>query len=165
VGDFRDIMTGVDRLIETGLADADRLAISGASYGGYMTAWSITQTTRFRAAVVGCAITDLISFMGTTDVRPRFENYLGLDPRDYLRLSPLEFVDRVRTPSLVWHGDQDPRVPPTQGREWYSALHHNGVPVELLIYHDEGHGLKGPKHQKDLLERELAWLDRWIPAP
>ena len=162
MGDFRDVMSGVDHLIETGLADPDRLAISGASYGGYMTAWSITQTNRFRAAVVGCAITDLVSFFGTTDVRTRFENYLGTDPRQYVRLSPMEYVDRVRTPSLIWHGDQDPRVPPTQGREFYSALKHHGVPVEMLIYHGEGHGLKGPRHQSDLLEREVRWLERWV---
>jgi dipeptidyl aminopeptidase/acylaminoacyl peptidase len=163
VGDFRDVMTGIDHLIETGIADGDRLAISGASYGGYMTAWSITQTTRFRAAVVGCAITDLVSFFGTTDVRTRFENYLGADPHQYVRLSPVQYVDRVRTPALIWHGDQDPRVPPGQGRELYSALKHHSVAVEMLIVHGEGHGLKGPRHQRDLLEREVQWLQRWVP--
>ena len=162
-GDFRDIMTGVDHLIEIGIADPDRLAISGASYGGYMAAWSITQTNRFRAAIVGCAVTDLVSFMGTTDVRTRFETYLGTDPRRYVRLSPMEYVDRARTPSLIWHGDQDPRVPLTQGHELFSALKRQGVPVEFLIYHGEGHGLSMPSHQMDLMQREFAWLDRWVP--
>jgi dipeptidyl aminopeptidase/acylaminoacyl peptidase len=164
MGDFRDIQTGIDHLVETGLADPDRLAISGDSYGGYIAAWSITQTKRFRAAVVGCGITNIVSFIGTTDVPSRFENYLGTDPRLYVRLSPMEYVDRVRTPALIWHGDQDPRVPPTQGRELYTALKRNGVPAELLIYHGEGHGLSGLRHRKDLLEREIVWLDRWIPA-
>jgi dipeptidyl aminopeptidase/acylaminoacyl peptidase len=161
VGDFRDIMTGIDHLIGIGLADPDRLAISGASYGGYMAAWSITQTNRFRAAIVGCAVTNLVSFIGTTDVRSRFEAYLGTDPRRYVRLSPMEYVDRARTPSLIWHGDQDPRVPLTQGREFYSALKHHGVPTEFLIYHGEGHGLRLARHQKDLMEREVAWLERF----
>lgn len=81
LGDYQDLMTGVDHLIEAGLADPDRLAISGASYGGYMTAWTISQTNRFTAAVVGCAITDVPSFMRTTDVPDRFADYLGEDDR------------------------------------------------------------------------------------
>ena len=161
IGDYQDVMTGVDWLIEKGWADPDRMAMSGASYGGYMTSWTITQTDRFRAAVIGAPVTDIPSFIRTTDVPDRFEAYLGEDPRVYERSSPLHFASNLRTPSLVWHGDGDIRVPLMQGRHLYTALLKNNVPAKFVIYHGEPHGLQNPKHVRDLLDRKIEWLERW----
>ncbi len=161
LGDYQDVMTGVDRLIEKGWADADKMAISGASYGGYMSSWTISQTNRFRAAVIGAPITDVPSFIRTTDVPERFEDYLGRDPLAYARSSPLHFARNLRTPSLIWHGDEDIRVPLMQGRHLYTALLANDVPAEFLIYHGEAHGLRDPRHVRDLIERKVEWLERW----
>ena len=161
VGDYHDVMTGVDWLIEKGWADPERMAMSGASYGGYMTSWTISQTNRFRAAVIGAPITDVPSFVRTTDVPERFENYLGRDPVAYSRSSPMHFAHNLRTPSLIWHGDQDIRVPLMQGRHLYTALLKNNVPARFLIYHGEAHGLRNPQHIRDLLDRKIEWLERW----
>lgn len=162
LGDYQDLMSGVDHLVESGLADGERLAISGASYGGYMTAWTISQTNRFKAAVVGCAITDVPSFMRTTDVPDRFADYLGEDDRLYARHSPSTYGDRMRTPSLIWHGDADARVPLMQSRHIYTQLLKNGTPAELVVYHGEGHGARRGEVRRDLLEREWNWITRWV---
>ena len=155
-------MSGVDHLIESGVVDPERMAISGASYGGYMTSWTISQTNRFKAAVIGAAITDVPSFIRTTDVPERFEDYLGKDQKRYYRSSPMYFADNIETPSLIWHGDEDIRVPLMQGRHLYTALLKNKVPAEFVIYHGEAHGLRQAKHRRDLLERKLRWLERWV---
>jgi len=161
VGDYQDVMTGVDWLIANGWADPDRMAMSGASYGGYMTSWTISQTDRFRAVVIGAPITDVPSFIRTTDVPDRFEDYLGSDPRAYPRSSPMHFAHNLSTAALIWHGDEDIRVPLMQGRHLYTALLKNGVPAEFLIYHGEAHGLRDPGHVRDLLDRKIEWLERW----
>ncbi|MDX1983901.1 MAG: S9 family peptidase [Bryobacteraceae bacterium] len=162
LGDYQDVMTGVDHLIALGLADADRLAISGASYGGYMTAWTISQTSRFKAAIAGCGITDVASFIRTTDVPDRFEHYLGADDRLYARHSPMTYGASIRTPTLIWHGDRDERVPLMQSRHLYTQLLKNKVPTQLVIYHGEAHGARRADVRRDLLERELRWLERWV---
>ena len=154
LGDYQDVMTGVDHLIERGLVDENRMAISGSSYGGYMTSWTISQTNRFKAAVVGAAITDVPSFVRTTDVPERFEDYLGKDQKNYHRSSPMYYADNIRTPTLIWHGDGDIRVPLMQGRHLYTALKQKGVPTEFVIYHGEAHGIRNPEHQRDLLARK-----------
>jgi len=106
-------------------------------------------------------VTDIPSFIRTTDVPDRFEDYLGEDPRVYERSSPMHFASNLRTPSLVWHGDGDIRVPLMQGRHLYTALLKNNVPAKFVIYHGEPHGLQNPKHVRDLLDRKIEWLERW----
>jgi dipeptidyl aminopeptidase/acylaminoacyl peptidase len=138
------------------------MAIWGESFGGYMASWAISQTHRFKAAVVGCAITDVPSFVRTTDVPDRFEGYLGNDPKVYARHSPMLFGEQMKTPALVWHGDLDARVPLMQSRHLYTQLRKNGVPVEFVIYPGEGHGLRLPAYGRDLLEREVRWLNKWV---
>jgi dipeptidyl aminopeptidase/acylaminoacyl peptidase len=127
-----------------------------------MTAWTISQTNRFKAAVVGCAITDVPSFMRTTDVPDRFADYLGLDDRLYARHSPSTYGNSMRTPSLIWHGDGDQRVPLMQSRHIYTQLLKNGVPTEFVVYHGEGHGVRLKDNARDLLEREWRWITRWV---
>jgi dipeptidyl aminopeptidase/acylaminoacyl peptidase len=149
-------------LIEKGIVDSDRMAIVGASYGGYMTSWTISQTNRFKAAVAGAAITDVPSFMRTTDVPDRFEDYLGNDPRLWNRHSPMHYASNIVTPTLIWHGDGDIRVPMMQGRHLYTALLANGTPTEFVIYQGEAHGVSNHEHARDLMERKIRWLDRWV---
>lgn len=162
-GDFRDLMAGVDLLIDSGIADPDRLAAYGASYGGYLTSWSITQTNRFKAAICGCGLTDLFSFHAQTDITPSFlELYLGASPYDepeaYRSRSAMTFIKKATTPTLIWHGEQDVRVPIAQSYELYWGLRHAGVETELVIYPREGHGLGEVPHQQDLFERVVQWL-------
>ena len=165
-GDFHDIMSGVDHLIERGVADPDRLAIMGWSYGGYMTSWAITQTDRFKAACVGAAVTNLVSFNGTSDIPGFLPDYFAGefwdDPETYRRHSPVFNAKGVTTPTLIQHGEADVRVPLGQGREFYNAVKRQGTPVEMVVYPRQGHGLDEPRLIVDLEHRANAWLDRWV---
>jgi dipeptidyl aminopeptidase/acylaminoacyl peptidase len=176
-GDYRDLMAGVDAVIAMGVADPDRLGIMGWSYGGFMTAWTITQTTRFKAASVGAAVTDLVSFTGTTDIPSFVPDYFGGDfwseelLEVYRKHSAMAFVGSVRTPTLIQHGSEDPRVPISQGYQLYEALERRGVPVEMVVYPRQKHPIREPRLLRDLAERNLAWMNRWVrgvaasPAP
>jgi len=166
-GDFQDIMSGVDYLIEQKIADPERLGIGGWSYGGFMTSWTVTQTNRFKAAVVGAAVTNLFSFDGTTDITPSFlRNYFLDIPFNrraaYDNHSAMTFLKNCTTPSLVLHGEADERVPVSQGWEFYNGLKMLGVPTEMVVYPREHHGFKERAHQLDLLTRVLAWYDKQL---
>lgn len=165
-GDFQDIMAGVDHLVAQGLADPDRLGILGWSYGGFMTSWTITQTQRFKAACVGAALTNPISFNGTADIPSFLPDYFGAEFWDdldaYRRHAPVLHAGSVRTPALIQHGEADVRVPVSQGREYYNALKRRGVPTELVIYPRQDHAFVEPRLIIDLRRRSVAWLDRWI---
>lgn len=167
-GDFCDIMAGVDALIDRGIADPNRLGIMGWSYGGYMTSWAITQTTRFRAASVGAGVTNLMSFNGTTDIPSFLPDYLAAefwdDPEVYAAHSALFNVKDVTTPTLIQHGERDDRVPLGQGKELYNALKRQGVPVEMDIYPRQQHGPSEPRIIMDIMRRNLEWFDRWVMA-
>lgn len=165
-GDYNDIMTGVDHLIKEGIADENKLGIMGWSYGGFMTSRVITKTHRFKAASIGAAVTNGVSFAGQTDIPEFMAYYFGGWPWDdlkvYLDLSPIFHVKGVRTPSLIQHGEVDLRVPLAQGQEMYLALKKQGVPVEFVTYPREPHGLQEPKHVKDAVTRNLNWFNKWI---
>lgn len=165
--DLEDVLDGVDQLVAQGIADPERLGIGGWSYGGFMTSWTVTQTHRFKAAVIGAAVTDLFSFHGTTDLTPSFLKFYfhGLPyGRDevYRKHSAMSFVQNVKTPSLVLHGEADFRVPISQGWELYNALKQLGVPTEMVTYPREPHLLGERAHQVDLLTRVLDWFDRYL---
>jgi dipeptidyl aminopeptidase/acylaminoacyl peptidase len=166
IGDFQDILSGVDHLVERGVADPDRLGIIGWSYGGYLTSWAITQTNRFRAAVVGAGVTNLVSQNGTSDIPSFVPDYFAAEFWDdldvYRRHSALFNVKGARTPTLILHGEQDVRVPLSQGRELYNALKRQGVAVEMAIYPRQGHVVDEPRLLIDLQRRTTAWLDRWV---
>ena len=121
--DFEDLMSGVDHVIGLGVADADRLAVMGWSYGGYMTSWVVGHTTRFKAAAVGAGVTNLWSFTGTADITGFLPDYFGGEPwevfENFRKHSPMSYVKNVTTPTLVLHGEADVRVPVTQGYEFY----------------------------------------------
>lgn len=166
-GDWVDIQSGVDDLIDKKISDPERLGIGGWSYGGFMTSWAVTQTQRFKAAVVGAGVTNLFSFNGTTDVTPSFLKTYFLDlpfnRRDaYERHSPMTFVKNVKTPTLIVHGAVDERVPLGQGQEFYQALKQTGVETEMVIYPRQHHGFQERAHQIDLLRRILAWYKKHV---
>ncbi len=161
--DFQDIMSGVDAVITKGIADADKCVVMGGSYGGFMTFWTITQTDRFKAAIGHAAISDWYSFHGQSDVPGLMEyGFLGQPwtaAETYRKWSPMTYVERVRTPILMTHGEQDKRVPIAQGEQFYRALKKRGVETVFLRYPREGHGIQEPNHQIDLVGRQLAWFD------
>jgi len=165
-GDYRDIMTGVDALVARGVADPDKLAHIGWSYGGYMTAWVVTQTTRFKAAMVGAGLTNMWSMYGTNDIPSVLIAYFGGIPNPqtlphYLDRSAMTHIDKAKTPTLILHGANDERVPVGQAYEMYRGLKDRGVPTELVFYPREGHGIQEYYHQKDRLERIYNWVTKY----
>jgi dipeptidyl aminopeptidase/acylaminoacyl peptidase len=165
-GDYRDIMTGVDAMIARGVADPARLAHIGWSYGGYMTAWVITQTNRFKAAMVGAGLTNMVSMYGTNDIPNVITTYFGGIPgKDTLALyharSAMTHIDKVTTPTLILHGANDERVPTGQAYELFRGLKDRGKTVELVFYPREGHGITEYYHQKDRLTRIQEWVTRY----
>jgi dipeptidyl aminopeptidase/acylaminoacyl peptidase len=164
-GDYRDIQTGIDALVARGIADSTRLAQSGWSYGGYMTAWTLTQTTRFKAVVVGAGLTDMYSMYATNDIPRVLDGYFGAEPwndtTEYRKRSAMTYIKSARTPTLILHGQADLRVPVGQAQELYAGLRKNGVPVQLVFYPREPHGLGEPRHQLDKMNREVEWIRKW----
>ena len=164
--DYQDLIAGVDALIERGVADKDRLAVCGWSYGGFMTSTIVTKTDRFRCAVVGAGVTDLISMAGTCDIpdfnRSYFDSWPWEDAQFYVDHSAVLHADKVKTPTLVVHGEKDERVPTSQGWEFYTALKKRGVPTDLLLLPRQPHGPREPRLLKSVQEWHLAWLDRYV---
>jgi dipeptidyl aminopeptidase/acylaminoacyl peptidase len=165
-GDYKDLMTGVDHVIEMGIADPDRMAVMGWSYGGYMTNWVIGQTTRFKAAATGAGLSNLISMWGTNDIPSTMDDYFLGTPAEhatgYVKMSPLYYVKNVTTPTLILHGEIDPRVPTGQGYEMYTALKRRGVETVMVVYPRTKHGPEEPKFVLDIMERHVAWVSKHI---
>ncbi len=165
-GDYEDIQSGLDNLVAKGVADPDRLAQSGWSYGGYMTAWTLTQTTRFKAVMVGAGLTNMYSMYSTNDLQRVLEGYFGGEPWNdtefYWRKSAMAFIKKANTPTLILHGAADTRVPVGQAQELYMGLRKNSVPVELVFFPREPHGLQEPRHQLDKMRREYAWFSKYV---
>jgi dipeptidyl aminopeptidase/acylaminoacyl peptidase len=161
-GDMRDILSGVDRLVADGVADQDRLFVYGSSYGGYMTSWLVGQTDRFRAAVAQNAVTDLTMMWTLSDLQSWTEWEFGGRPWEVPQRmrehSPLTFAGKVKTPTLLLHSAADRRCPLPMGRAFHQALKARGVPTGLVVYPDEGHGIKQPRHREDVLRRVLDWF-------
>lgn len=165
-GDYRDLMAGVDHVIQMGVADPDRLGVMGWSYGGYMTSWTITQTHRFKAASVGAGVTNLFSFTGTADIPGFLPDYLGSQPWENLDLyrsrSAVANAKGVTTPTLIQHGESDARVPISQGYEFYNALKQQGVPVRMLVLPRQPHGPNEPKMMLKIMETNLDWFEKHL---
>jgi dipeptidyl aminopeptidase/acylaminoacyl peptidase len=164
--DYQDIQAGIDNLVQKGIADPDRLAQTGWSYGGYMTAWTLTQTNRFKAVMVGAGLTDIFSLYSTTDTQRVLDGYFGAEPWNHPELyrsrSAMTFIRNAKTPTLIQHGAADLRVPPGQAQELYMGLMRNGVPVEMVLFPREPHGLQEPRHQLDKMRREYAWFSKYV---
>ncbi|MBV6521839.1 MAG: Dipeptidyl-peptidase 5 [Gemmatimonadaceae bacterium] len=171
-GDYRDIMTGVDELVRRGIADSTRLAVTGWSYGGYMTGWVVSQTGRFKAAMMGAGLSNMVSMYGTTDIpgyigtfydgMPQLDGSLTNKSLDFYRSrSAITYSDKVTTPLLMLHGGNDERVPIGQPMEYFRNLKDRGKTVELVFYPREGHGLGEYYHQIDKVKREYEWLAKY----
>ncbi len=165
-GDFRDIMAGVDAVLERGLADPKRIGIMGGSYGGFMTNWAIGQTDRFAAAISMFGIFNLVTDFSNSAV-PRWDpEYMGAyyweDPEIYRLCSPSTYLENIRTPVLILHGDHDDNTFISNSREMYQALRQRGVTCQFVHYPREGHGVREPNHKLDEARRCLAWFDRYV---
>ena len=167
--DWQDINSGIDYVVDQGIADPDRIGFAGGSYGGYMTAWAVTQTDRLKAAVMSAGISDWRSFHGNSRLSGwEVIHYGGSRSEDVLelweRFSPINYVDSVTTPTLIVHGEKDLDVPVEQAYAFYRALKDRGVETELIIYPRGGHGIRERSHTLDKTRRSVQWLaDRLVP--
>ena len=164
-GDFKDVMAGIDDLANKGIADLDRLGIGGWSYGGYMSEWAITQTPRFKAAVSGAGMANLISEYGAEQHPSYDEWFWGVPyekPTGFLNSSPFLHVKNAKTPTLILQGDADTVDPLGQSQELYRGLKRYGVETELVVYPREPHGFHEEKHLLDRLNRIVAWYDKFL---
>jgi dipeptidyl aminopeptidase/acylaminoacyl peptidase len=169
--EWSDIVSGIDLLIADGVADPDRLGIGGWSHGGFMAAWAVGQTDRFKAAFMGAGISDwgmqvAAGELGTLEADLGGScGWEGPGPHSHDRLSPISFASRVRTPVLILHGADDTNVPLGQATYFHRALCRFGVEHEFVVYPREGHGIVERHHQLDVLRRTRAWFDRWLGGP
>jgi len=160
-------MAAVDYAVSKGLADPERLGIGGWSYGGYMAAWGVTQTNRFKASVSGAPMTDLASEFGTESPGVNEGDTWALgtpyENQDlFIRRSPVTFVKNVKTPTLLLNGEEDTTDPIGQVQQFYRGLKRYKVESELVIYPREGHGIREEKHQIDVLNRVIAWYEKYL---
>ncbi len=165
-GESKDLVSGAQAMVERGIADPDRLAIGGWSWGGYLTAWTITQTDVFKAAIMGAGVANLVSDHAAGDIAEANMAYYSGHPYThwdrYADRSPVRHAANVSTPTLILHGGADSRVHPTQGMEFHRALQVLGVPVRFVRYPREGHGIAERHHQIDLMKRIVEWLERYV---
>lgn len=165
-GDYEDLMSGVDRVLEMGVAQPDSLCLMGWSYGGYMTSFMVTRTDRFKAASMGAGLPNLVSMVHTTDIPNYLVAHMGgelwEDYEIYEKHSAMYHIKNVTTPTQVIHGAEDLRVPFTQGQEFYVALKRLGVPTEMIVYPRTPHGPREPKFLMDVSPRILAWFEKHL---
>ncbi len=165
-GDLRDILAGVDAAAAAAPIDPERVGLIGWSYGGFMSMWAVTQTARFKAAVAGAGIANWQSYYGQNRIDRWMLPFFGAsvydDPAVYAKSSPINFIKNARTPTLVLHGDRDSEVPTPQGYEFWHALKTLGVPTQLVIYENEGHGVSRPEHLRDMERRIVEWFETYL---
>jgi dipeptidyl aminopeptidase/acylaminoacyl peptidase len=170
-GEWTDILAGLDALVADGVADPARLGIAGWSHGGFMAAWAVTQTGRFRAAVMGAGIADWsmqvsLGELGRTEAGLGGSfGWEGPGPHRHDQLSPISYAANVTTPVLILHGEDDTNVPVGQAMYFHRALTHFSIDHELVIYPRENHSFTERAHQIDVLERTRSWFTRWLGAP
>jgi dipeptidyl aminopeptidase/acylaminoacyl peptidase len=165
-GDLRDILAGVDTALLRHPIDPNRLGVTGWSYGGYMTMWTVTQTKRFRAAMAGAGIANWQSYYGQNLIDQWMIPFFGAsvydDPGVYQKSSPIQFIKNVTTPTLVVVGERDAECPSPQSYEFWHALRALGTATELVVYAEEGHLFQDPKNRVDVQDRTVAWFDRYL---
>jgi dipeptidyl aminopeptidase/acylaminoacyl peptidase len=162
-GDLRDILSGVDAVLKRYPVDPERIGIGGWSYGGYMTMWAVTQTNRFHAAVSGAGLANWQSYYGENSIDQWMIPYFGAsvydDPAVYAKSAPIDFIKRVKTPTLVVVGERDGECPAPQSYEFWHALKTLGVKTQLVVYPNEGHRFVNPEHILDVMQRTVAWFN------
>jgi dipeptidyl aminopeptidase/acylaminoacyl peptidase len=167
-GDLRDILAGVDTVLAKYPVDAGRVGLTGWSYGGFMTMFAVTQTGRFKAAVAGAGISNWQSYYGENSIDQWMTPFFGAsvysDPAVYAKSSAINFIDKVKTPTLVVVGDRDGECPAPQSFEFWHALRDEHVSTQLVVYPNEGHGFVSAEHRTDVLVRALDWFAKYMPA-
>lgn len=166
--EFEDVLAGIDQLIDDGLVNKNKVGTGGWSYGGYFSAWAATKhSDRFKASMVGAGLTNMISFMGTTDIPYEMSivhwNQWWFDNMElHWERSPLSHINNAKTPTLVIHGLRDERVHPEQGMQLWQALRIKGVETELVLYPREPHGLLERSHKLDYMDRLVGWYNKHV---
>ena len=167
-GDLRDILTGIDAAEKVAPIDDTRLGLTGGSYGGFMAMWANTQTNRFKAIVAGAGLSNWVSYYGTNGIDqwmlPFFGKTLYEDRKAYEDVSAVNFIKNAKTPTFIAVGERDIEVPPTQSIEYWHGLKDQGVPTSLVIYPEEGHGIRNPANAADLRRRTVAWFAKYLGA-
>ncbi|WP_404367527.1 S9 family peptidase [Sphingomonas sp. MMS24-J45] len=165
-GDLRDILAGIDAVEKVAPIDDARLGLSGGSYGGFMAMWANTQTNRFKAIVAGAGLSNWVSYYGTNGIDqwmlPFFGKTMYDDRKAYEDVSAVNFIKNAKTPTFIYVGERDIEVPPTQSIEYWHGLKDMGVPTSLVIYPEEGHGIRNPVNAGDVRARTLAWFDKYL---
>jgi dipeptidyl aminopeptidase/acylaminoacyl peptidase len=168
-GDLKDILAGVDAAELAAPIDDARLGVYGHSYGGFMTMWTVTHSTRFKAAVAGAGISDWVAYYGQNGIDQWMVPFFGStaydDPSVYDRLSPIRYIKAARTPTFIYVGERDVECPPAQSLEFHHGMDAMGVPNTLVIYAGEGHGIREAANRADLKRRILGWFDQYLGAP
>ena len=167
IGDAWDVLSGIDALVQQGIADRDRVGSMGWSQGGYISAFLTTKhSDRFKAISVGAGISDWMTYYVNTDIHPFTRQYLKAtpwdDPKIYADTSPMTYIKQARTPTLIQHGDQDARVPIPNAFQLYQGLRDQNVPVQLSIFKGFGHGINKPKANRAAMQQNLDWFTRYI---
>jgi dipeptidyl aminopeptidase/acylaminoacyl peptidase len=166
VGDYWDVISGVDYLIARGIVDRDRVGAMGWSQGGYISAFITCSSDRFKAVSVGAGISDWMTYYVNTDIHPFTRQYLKATPWDdpaiYQKTSPIAYVTKAKTPTLIQHGELDKRVPIPNAYELRQALEDRGVPVKMIVYKGFGHGIDKPKQQHAVMKHNYEWFSHWI---
>ena len=166
VGDYWDVISGVDHLIKQGMVDRDRVGAMGWSQGGYISAFITCSSDRFKAVSVGAGISDWMTYYVNTDIHPFTRQYLKAtpweDPEIYQKTSPIFYVKNAKTPTLIQHGEQDKRVPIPNAYELRQALEDRRVPVKMVVYKGFGHGIDKPKQQRSVMEQNYDWFVQWV---
>jgi dipeptidyl aminopeptidase/acylaminoacyl peptidase len=165
--DYQDVMAAVDHVVASGVADPNRLGVGGWSYGGILTNYVITKTTRFKAAISGASEVNYAANYGHDHYQRQWEAELGLPwehVERWIKLSPFYRVGAIKTPTLILGGQEDWNVPLQNSEQLYQALRRLGVPTELIVYPGQGHGIRRPSYQKDRYQRYIAWYDKYVKA-
>lgn len=167
LGDYEDVVSGVEALVARGWVDGEQVGIMGWSQGGYISAFAATYGgDRFKAASVGAGTTNWVTDYANTDVHPFTQQYLGATPWDdmeiYKKTSPMTYIKKAKTPTLIQHGEYDRRVPIANAFELYQGLKDMGVESRLVIYRGMGHGIYRPRLNRRVLQDNLDWFNRWL---
>lgn len=167
IGDAWDVLSGIDALVAQGLVDKDRVGSMGWSQGGYISAFLTTKhADRFKALSVGAGISNWVTYYVNTDIHPFTRQYLKAtpwdDPKIYADTSPMTYIKSAKAPTLIQHGDKDPRVPIPNAFELYQGLQDQKVPVELMIFRGFGHGLDKPKANRGAMQQNWDWFGKYL---
>jgi dipeptidyl aminopeptidase/acylaminoacyl peptidase len=164
--ELADITSGIDALVKKGVVNPDRVGIVGMSHGGYLAAFAATYSNRFSAAVMLSGISDWSLNYYMTDTREWMQQYLHAapweNPEAYRRVSPVSYLSTAKTPLLIQHGERDNRAPIANAHAIYRGLRDNGIPVRLVVYPEEGHGIGSPVEFRRCIQETFEWFSQWL---